>query len=264
MTPCKVCEGVTSPCAAVDFARSCGDADGPVFPPVGRSVTYLRCARCGLVFTPFFDAHTPDDFRREVYNDDYARVDPLYAAVRPAANASLLRAVLRDACGWTHRPSLLDWGAGSGAMVAALSDVADAVGWDPFSHRAPLPDRGFDVVFCSEVLEHVVHPREALASIAARVRPGGFALMSTALVPTDIPVEAWWYLAPRNGHITLYTPDALTRACGDAGLRYTGLSAEWHLAEHRDAPCDALRREALSRIIDALPTGFVSLPRGLP
>jgi 2-polyprenyl-6-hydroxyphenyl methylase/3-demethylubiquinone-9 3-methyltransferase len=147
-------------------------------------------------------------------------------------------------------------------MVAALGDVADAVGWDPFSHDAPLPDRGFDLVFCSEVLEHVLHPREALASIAARVGPGGFALMSTALVPSHIPVEAWWYLAPRNGHITLYTSEALTRACGDAGLRYTPLSDEWHLAERPDAPCDALRRDALAGIITALPTGFVSLPRG--
>ncbi len=260
--PCKVCEGATVPCAAVDFARSCGDADGPVFSPDGRVVDYARCTRCGMVLTAFFDGYTPEDLRREIYNDDYARADPLYASVRPAANAALLRAVLRDACDWTHRPSLLDWGAGSGAMVAALGDVADAVGWDPFSHDAPLPDRAFDLVFCSEVLEHVLHPREALASIAARVRPGGFALMSTALVPPHIPAESWWYLAPRNGHITLYTPEALTRACGDAGLRYAPLSAEWHLAERRDAPCDALRREALAGIIAALPTGFVSLPRG--
>ncbi len=139
MTPCKVCEGVASPCAAVDFARSCGDADGPVFPPDGRSVTYLRCGGCGLVFTPHFDAHTPDDFRREIYNADYVRADPLYATVRPAANASLLRAVLRDACDWTHRPSLLDWGAGSGAMVAALGDVADAAGGtpSPTTRRSP-------------------------------------------------------------------------------------------------------------------------------
>ncbi len=263
MSPrCKVCEGPTTPCAAVDFARSCGDADGPVFSPDGRVVDYARCTACGLVFTAFFDAYTPEDFRREVYNDGYVRADPLYLSVRPAANAAMLRAVLRDACGWPHRPSLLDWGAGSGAMVAALGDVADARGWDPFSHAAPLPERAFDVVFCSEVLEHVPLPREALGSIAARLRPGGFALMSTALVPASAPVASWWYLAPRNGHITLFTPEALARVCADAGLRYTALSEEWHLAEHRDAPCDALDRAALARIITALPTGFVSLPRG--
>ncbi|MFO0626559.1 MAG: class I SAM-dependent methyltransferase [Polyangiales bacterium] len=258
-TPCKVCGHPASPCAEVDFARSCGDADGPVFPPDGRAVIYLRCARCGLVFTRFFDGYTHDDLRREIYNDDYAKADPFYASSRPAANAATLRAVLREACDWGHRPSLLDWGAGSGAMVATLLDVADARGWDPFSQPAPPPDAVFDVVFCSEVLEHVPDPMASLRAIAARLRPGGFALLSTALVPARAPVADWWYLAPRNGHITLYTAEALRRASEEVGLQYTALSDAWHLAERRDAPCDALHRPRLRAIVDALPTGFVSV-----
>jgi len=262
--PCKVCEAATAPFATVDFAKSCADGTGAAFVRDGRPVPYHRCVVCGLVFTAFFDAYTPDDFRREIYNGDYLRADPLYPALRPAANAAVLRRVLHEACTWTAPPTLLDYGAGAALLSVALADLAVVSSYDPFSGAAVAerPDGVFDVVFASEVLEHVTRPRETFEAVRSLLALGGFVLFSTALTPPDLDAlgGAWWYLAPRNGHVTLYTAQALAIACAAVGLGYTRLSAEWHLAWRLDAPCEALRLDVLQAIVDALPVGFVEIP----
>jgi len=37
----------------------------------------------------------------------------------------------------------------------------------------PLPDASFDACLCTEVLEHLPHPIEALRELARLLRPGG-------------------------------------------------------------------------------------------
>lgn len=259
---CKVCGARAPLFDVVDFSKSCADPSGAPFAPSGRDVAYHRCARCGFIFTHFFDAFTPEDFRREVYNDGYVLVDPLYPALRPEANGRLLRRVLAEACAFSASPRLLDYGAGSGALAAALGDAALTHGYDPFSMAAHAPPAGaFDVVFSSEVIEHVTAPSRALAAMRGYLRGGGFMLLSTAVPPADIDTQrgGWWYLSPRNGHVCAFTHDALARLCKGAGLQYTALSGEWHLMELLGAPCAALDTDRLRGIVAALPTGFVDV-----
>lgn len=45
--------------------------------------------------------------------------------------------------------------------------------------RLPFPDRRFDAVLCSQVLEHVFTPEEFLAEIHRVLRPGGVLLLAT-------------------------------------------------------------------------------------
>jgi len=45
----------------------------------------------------------------------------------------------------------------------------------------PVPDASFDVVLCTEVLEHVPRPIEAVAELARIVRPGGRLLLTAPL-----------------------------------------------------------------------------------
>ncbi len=259
---CKVCDGPSPLFDVVDFSKSCSDPSGAPFAPSGRDVAYHRCGRCGFIFTHFFDAFTPEDFRREVYNDGYVLVDPLYPALRPEANARLLRRVLAEACAFPVAPRLLDYGAGSGALAAALGDAALTHGYDPFSMAAHDPPAGaFDVVFSSEVLEHVTAPSRALAAMRGHLQGGGFMLLSTTVPPADIEAQrgGWWYLGPRNGHACAFTHDALARLCADLALQYTALNDEWHLAEHLAAPCASLDAARLQGIVAALPTGFVDV-----
>jgi SAM-dependent methyltransferase len=42
-----------------------------------------------------------------------------------------------------------------------------------------IPDASFDLVLCTQVLEHVEDPRQSLAEIARVLRPGGFAFVTT-------------------------------------------------------------------------------------
>ncbi|MDB4931780.1 MAG: hypothetical protein JWM10_4264, partial [Myxococcaceae bacterium] len=224
---------------------------------------YHRCGACGFLFTTFCDGFSPDDFAREIYNDDYARVDPLYRSFRPEANARLLREVIADACAFAARPRLLDYGAGSGALARGLGDRAEVRSYDPFSAGLAAPPAGrFELVFAAEVVEHVVDPLATFAAMRELLAPGGLMLFSTMVQPADIAEvrAAWWYVSPRNGHVSIYTHRALALACAAAGLRYAALSAEWHLAEHRDAPCAALDRGALGAIVARLPTGFIVVP----
>lgn len=263
-TRCKICRAEAPVFDTVDAAKSCCEPMGLVLPPTGTLVTYHRCGACGFVFTAWCDGFSDEDFRREIYNEGYAQVDPLYLDIRPQGNARLLRQVFSEACRFEVPPRVLDYGAGSGALAALLGDAAVTRSFDPFSREhafAARPVGRYDVVFSSEVIEHVTRPVETLAAMRDLTLPGGFMLFSTMVTPPDIEVvrASWWYISPRNGHVSIFTRAALDAACAQIGLRYTPLSDEWHLAEHADAPGARIDRAALLAIVARLPTGFVTL-----
>jgi 2-polyprenyl-6-hydroxyphenyl methylase/3-demethylubiquinone-9 3-methyltransferase len=95
-----------------------------------------------------------------------------------------------------------------------------------------LADSGasFDLVTCLEVIEHVADRASFLTAVAALVRPGGLLVMST---PNRTPLS-WATLIvgservlktiPRGAHDwqRFMTPDELTAALGEAGLRVIG------------------------------------------
>lgn len=258
---CKVCGGEAPFFDVVDAAKSCGEPMGRVLPRTGTEVVFSRCVGCGLMFTRWADAFTDEDFRREIYNERYVEVDPLYPSIRPRASAAMLGEVFSRA--WRlDAPRVLDYGAGSGSLAARLGPGVRTTSWDPFSlrHEAP-PEGGFDLVFACEVLEHSTDPLGTLRGLGGFVRPGGLVLFSTTVQPPDIATRraGWWYASPRNGHVTLFTREALRRGCDAAGLAYASLSDEWHLAERRDAPCAAINRAALQDVVDEMPSGYVEV-----
>ena len=259
---CKVCGDPADLFDVVDFSKNCCEPMGLVLPHTGRDVAYHRCARCGFIFTLFCDGFTAADFAREIYNADYLRVDPLYPSIRPTANAAFVRRVLADACRFPDAPRLVDFGAGSGTMAALLGASATVTSFDPFTAAfSEAPEGVFDVVFASEVLEHVTAPLATMNAMRDLLRPGGVMLFSTMVPPADIAATraAWWYLSPRNGHVSVYAHASLARLCAQAGLRYTPLSDEWHAAEHLAAPCAHLDRARLLALTATLPTGFIDV-----
>jgi Methyltransferase domain len=229
---CKICAAPSVLYDVVDFAKSC---DAGPYPAglAGVPVYYRRCTRCGFVFTDFFDDFDDASWRTFVYNDDYRRVDPGYAHDRPAANARLLDALLRG-----RRTAVigLDYGGGSGATCEQLRALGYAFDtWDPFGGCSLTPARVGRYNFCSafEVAEHSPDPAGFLQAIVALASPGRLAILvgtqlndGAAGAATRL---AWWYAAPRNGHVSLHSARSMQLLGQRFALDYTRLSDRTHL-----------------------------------
>lgn len=238
--PCKAC-GTPSPAmGSVDFNKSCEDRRRAALPLSGRAVTYHRCPACALVFTGDFDAWDRDEFRSRIYNEGYADVDPDFAGSRPAASAELVGTLLGPAC---RGLDVLDYGGGDGALAALLASRHGMVTevYDPFSPAHDVaPQRQYPLVTCFEVLEHTPDPRATIREIAARVQADGIVVFSTLLQPGDFAQRGldWWYVAPRNGHVTIYSAQSLRALWSDLGFQLISHGDGLHIA-YRTLPAFA-------------------------
>ena len=230
--PCKICAAPAPLFGVVDFSRSCEVSRGVEFPLVGIPVYYRQCGACGFLFTDGFDDWTDTDFRRHIYNSDYITVDPDYAEKRPAGFAQLVAQLFG-----ANRGSLriLDYGGGNGRMGELLCAAGfHAVEtYDPFTPRyANPPDNTFDLVTCFETLEHLPDPLGGIADIAARVAQPGLVLFSTLTQPQDFHRHKmnWWYIGPRNGHISIFTRLALALAWQRQGFFFGSINENCHIA----------------------------------
>lgn len=96
----------------------------------------------------------------------------------------------------------------------------------------PFADASFDVVVCSEVLEHIHDHRGVLAEIARVLKPGG---RFVASVPRAWPERLCWLLSDAyheapGGHIRIFAGDELRRTITARGFRFTG--RHWAHALH--------------------------------
>ena len=88
----------------------------------------------------------------------------------------------------------------------------------------PYPDGAFDVVIASEILEHVLDDRTAIAELARVLRPGGSLAVT---VPRWLPERICWllsddYHANEGGHIRIYRAGELRAKLTGTGLLFTG------------------------------------------
>jgi 2-polyprenyl-6-hydroxyphenyl methylase/3-demethylubiquinone-9 3-methyltransferase len=216
----------------VDFNKNCEEPNGVCLPPSGILVPYHRCGNCGFLFTRFFDHWTHEEFQAHVYNKDYSQVDPEFQTKRPAGWAENLAMLFHE---FLPQISVLDWGGGTGCLAEHLrvKGVREAVTWDPFNPDfQTLPEGVFNLVTCIEVLEHLPDPGAGIRSLARFLPTEGAILLSTLLQPENI-VElgtSWWYLAPRNGHISFFTPQGLEALFAGCGLHFMVFKPHVHWA----------------------------------
>lgn len=227
---CKVC-GADSPLAGVvDFHKSCIEAQGKRLALAGRPVYYRRCMRCGFVFTTAFDAWDFRAFSENIYNSDYIVVDPDFTELRPSGNAKLVAEAFQGA---KAAIAILDYGGGAGLLAAMLRDAGfQASTYDPFSEFNQMPSGKFDLVTSFEVLEHVPDPKSTVATMVSLLKKPGAILFSTLVQPPEFESVGlnWWYAAPRNGHISLYSTQALARLFETHGMRVASFSSNLHIA----------------------------------
>jgi len=228
---CSVCFGHALEVGSVDFNKSCEDVRQASAPLTGIPIYYHRCPRCGFIFTTAFDAFTPEDFLRHIYNDQYARFDPDYLDARPKSNAQYLARIF----GNSKDIRILDYGGGSGQLAGLLrhQGFANVETYDPFVPAfAGKPGGTFDLVLAFEVVEHSPTPRETFADIVSLMNRPGMTLFSTAIQPPEIAQAGvnWWFIAPRNGHISIHTSLSLELLAKELGLRTVSTPSKvWHL-----------------------------------
>ncbi|MGA2886636.1 MAG: class I SAM-dependent methyltransferase [Terracidiphilus sp.] len=225
---CKVCGGEAHPFDILDFNKSC---DCTLYPN-GMSATpviYRLCSECQFIFTDFYDTFTDEQWRSCVYNEEYLRIDPDYAEVRPRAHAREIIALL---VGRKNNIIGLDYGGGNGMTTALLREQ----GWsfdsyDPFGHSDMSPDRIGRYNFCSamQVFEHTPDPVGTLRAIIEKSSPGRLMILIGTGTHDGIVSKktrlSWWYAAPRNGHISLYSRKSLQILCASFGLNCSSMSS---------------------------------------
>ena len=237
---CKLC-GAESPLFdRVDFNKFCNFGDYYSLGISGVSVDYRRCTSCGFLFTDFCDTWSTEDFHDLIYNDDYIKVDGDYVAARPTQFANAFADRFRGA----KDARILDYGCGTGVFVQRMREhgFRGIDGYDPFTSPSR-PHGRYDIITCFEVIEHSTDPPGILADMLGFMQPDGCIVLSQTLQPDDIMAirGSWWYLAPRNGHVSTYTKEAfeilgrrygMLFDCGDTvhGFHGDGLSAYARIA----------------------------------
>jgi SAM-dependent methyltransferase len=151
------------------------------------------------------------------------------------------RRLIRDVIGSESFSSVLDVGCGSGELLTIMQHAypgatrlagADLAPEQVARNQKRLPkmeffaldvqndalDETFDLVVCSEVIEHLDNQQTAISNLARMVKPGG-RLLLTCPTGTMYPTERHF------GHVRHPGATDLTEWAADAGLR---VSAMWN------------------------------------
>jgi SAM-dependent methyltransferase len=222
MPVCKCCNSQASFIGALDFNRTCMDKQtqgGRVFPLSAEMVPYYLCGNCGFVFTDYCDSWSPDDFKNRIYNGDYWKADfdvNQGSGVENTAAYANGKVIASFFDGSQKSIRLLDFGSGGnpGRMGQALIDSGfDLTSYDPYlcDYNAPVTGK-YDVICAIEVFEHCHNLAETAEFVSTHLSDGGLVYLSTLLrADTGIgnPLDSW-YIAPRNGHISIFSLKALS------------------------------------------------------
>jgi hypothetical protein len=227
---CKICDAGAELYGVVDFHKSCNPALRT--PIAGVPIYYRRCAACGFLFTDAFDDWDHEQFKAHIYNDGYGAFDPDYKSMRPSNNAKVVAQLWN---GHKERLRVLDFGGGNDVLCTELraSGFPVAVTYDPMvPEHATRPEGKYNLITCFETLEHVPDPIATIARIVECAEEPGIIFYSTLTQPDDFDKHGlgWWYVGPRNGHISIFTKQALAAAWARHGFKNVSLNDGTHIA----------------------------------
>src|SRR5471032_796729 len=198
---CKVCNEPAPLYGVTDVNKSCEERRGRYLPLTGVPVYYHRCDACGLIFTTAFD-----HWGKAAFILDFIKKG--------------------------HEFRCLDYGGGNGRLTSLLREGGvDGHSWDPMDEEAVPPSGSFDFISAFEVLEHTPEPLATVQEALGLLNERGVLLFSTLTID-HVPPRGMdnWYIAPRNGHITLYTRRSLQTMFAGLGYRIHHFNDNLHMA----------------------------------
>ena len=229
---CPVCASSVQALDVVDFNKSATENEGKYLPLSGEPVYYFLCDDCGFCFAPALCAWTLSEFEDRIYNDAYVAVDPEYKEARPTAMADVVQSEFGAG---REQIRHLDYGGGNGVLSAMLRESGwQSTSYDPFVDRGldPVSLGKFNLITAFEVFEHVPDPKVLMRNLSCLLEPAGLILFSTLLSDGNVQRNRrldWWYAAPRNGHISLYSSESLRRLSAEQGLFMASFSSGYHV-----------------------------------
>jgi len=232
VAPCKICGEPAPFYGMADFNRGCLEAAQASMGTYGFAIYYRRCPACEFLFTDAFDQWSQDDFHAHIYNSEYERVDPDYVQKRPANTAGFIAKLFE-----AHKSTLrvLDYGGGNGHFADCLRGLgfANCDTYDPFTPGFDTPPAGtYTLVTCFETMEHTPDPGACVQAIMDRLAEAGVVVFSTLLQPDDMDKIGmrWWYIGPRNGHISLHSKKSLKLLWERYGCVVESVDEDVHMA----------------------------------
>lgn len=201
--------------------------------------TTYRCEGCQAVFLfPYVSLNQAE----EMYNPSIDRVN-MEIDTRKEKKMRRARRRARRLKSYTKGNRFLDVGSNVGYMTESARESGfEATGIElapnyvklareqfpkntfinGYIEEMDVPDGGFDMVYCSEVIEHVPDPRAFAAALARQVAPGGYLYVTTPDiahrgVPKDI---ATWDAFCPPAHCVYYTPNNLRALFEENGLTF--------------------------------------------
>jgi len=210
-------------------------------------VRLLECADCGFAFfSPRLEEDEEQRLYRNYRGEAYQQMrylfepwytkrfnDSLFCDGTMSARRELLKRILAPYLAKTKVRSILDFGGGKGELIFDLVRGADRYVYDP-SGTEPLPGieeletltdckaHRYDLIVCSNVLEHVAYPRDVLRQIADVASPGTAIFLE---VP-DEPPFSYRHKAKRLLQWTVLLPTRPTLALSLAGPGIVSLMQE--------------------------------------
>lgn len=227
---CHVCGGNSPLFDVVDFNKSCEEEKGFYLEHSGMPIYYTLCDSCGFCYAPEIANWQIEEFENKIYNDEYIKIDPDYIDLRPRSNATNLIEMFKQYQNIKH----LDYGGGEGLLSKLLCESGfDSSSYDPFVNKGVnIRDVGtFDLITAFEVFEHVPDVHALMANLISLVNEKGIILFSTLLTDGNIVKNnrlTWWYAAPRNGHISLFSRSSLSIIAHKYGFNFGSFNQGFH------------------------------------
>jgi SAM-dependent methyltransferase len=113
------------------------------------------------------------------------------------------------------------------AYGAKGAELLDLPIFNAYSHEAQeLNDRGFSLVYCTEVLEHAPNPLAFLKELHTYLEPGGILLITTpcsSALHKDTPPGALYAVLSPGAHYFVLSQKQLRQLALEAGFKHVGV-----------------------------------------
>ncbi|MBT8543381.1 methyltransferase domain-containing protein [Polynucleobacter paneuropaeus] len=231
-TYCPICNQQANPLGAVSLNKSCNQTNSLKLDNSEESIEFFRCVSCHHIFIENLSQWSRKNLSEKIYNSEFDIFDPDFLELRPRANSQYLVSLLGEQL---KRLRHLDFGSGNGLLSELLSKLGtQSTSYDPYmgEYQTLADSESYDLITAFEVFQHLNDPKEALRKMGSMLNENGIILFSTLLSDSEISEGRelnWWYVAPRNGHVSLFSKNSLELLGKQFGFQLFSLTPNFHI-----------------------------------